>query len=227
MKGYSIIDNVIIEPHIKFLRINPTDIKVTLRNVLDSLMNKSWLSKFDKIYLKDSYEKRCDESIEHITLKIIKEDDSSVTTSSGEYVVSELSRSSVVETYEYLDIPIADIIKKQVTGNPGFDFYTLNKSKNILFGEAKYIAKQGAHLSALKQSYKFFIQQQHLTEIPDIQIFFCEESLSNCHKDEIGFIISFSAKSTSTTRLIELIQENENYNELKKFKELILVAVNL
>jgi len=227
MKGYSIIDNVIVEPHIKFLRIHPTNIKVTLRNVLDSLMNKSWLSKFDKVYYKDSYEKRCNESIEHITLKIIKADDSAVTTSSGEYVVSELSRSSVVETYKYLDIPIADLIKKQVSGNPGFDFYSLNSNKNILFGEAKYIAKKGAHLSALNQSYRFFNQKQHLTEIPDIDKFFCDESLSNCHKDEIGFIVSFSAKSTTTAKLIDLIKANDSYNELKKFKELILVAVNL
>lgn len=227
MKGYSIIDNVIIEPHIKFLRIDPTDIKITLRNVLDSLMNKSWLSKFDKLYLKDSYDKRCDESIEYISTNIIKNDESSVTKSSGEYVVSELSRYSVVETYNYLDIPIADIIKKQVTGNPGFDFYTLNASKNILFGEAKYIAKQSAHLSALNQSFNFYTQKQHITEIPDIQNFFCDESLSNCHKDEIGFIVSFSAKSTSTSKLIEFIKANDSYNELKKFKELILVAVNL
>ena len=227
MKGYSIIDNERIEPHIKFLRINPTDIKLTLKTVLDSLMNLSWLSNFDEDYLVNSYKLRCEQSIKHIATKIIKQNDSSVTRSSGEYVVSELARSSVVDTHSYLDVPIADLFKKQIAGNPGFDFYTLNANKNILFGEAKYIAKQSGHLSALKQSYKFYTQKQHITEIADIEKFFCKDSLANCTKDEIGFMVAFSAKKTTTANFIKIIKKNPNYQELIKFKEVILIAVNI
>lgn len=227
MKGYSIVDHETIEPHIKFLRIDPTDIKLTLKNVLDSFMNLSWLSKFDEDYLKDSYKLRCEQSINHIATNIINQNDSSVTRSSGEYIVSELARSSVVDTHSYLDIPIADLFKKQTVGNPGFDFYTLNLKKNILFGEAKYITKQSGHLSALKQSYDFYIQKQHKSEIPDIQDFFCKESLSNCNKDEIGFMVAFSAKKTTTANFINIIKKNANYQELIKYKEVILIAVNI
>lgn len=227
MKGYSIVDNESIESHIKFLRISPTDIKLTLKNVLDSLMNSSWLNNFDEDYLHDSYKLRCEQSIHHIATNIIKQDDSKVTSNSGEYVVSELARSSIVETYSYLDIPIADLFKKQTVGNPGFDFYTKNQNKNILFGEAKYIAKQSAHLSALKQSYDFYNQKQHITELADIRDFFCSDSLANCAKGEIGFMIAFSAKNTSTQKFIEIIKKNGNYKELAKFKEVILIAVNI
>lgn len=227
MKGYSIVDNETIEPHIKFLRINPTDIKLTLKNVLDSFMNLSWLSNFDEDYLVESYRLRCEQSITHIATNIIKQHDSSVTRSSGEYVVSELARSSVVDTHSYLDIPIADLFKKQTVGNPGFDFYTLNSNKNILFGEAKYITKQSGHLSALKQTCEFLRQKQHITEIADIKFFFCEDSLKNCLKDEIGFMVAFSAKKTTTENFIKIITSNPNYQELIKFKEVILIAVNL
>lgn len=227
MKGYSIVDNQTIEPHIKFLRISPTDIRLTLKNVLDSFMDLSWLSKFDEDYLVDSYKLRCEQSVKHIATNIIKENDSSVTRSSGEYIVSELARSSVVDTYSYLDIPIADLFKKQTVGNPGFDFYTLNSNKNILFGEAKYITKQSGHLSALRQSYSFFTQKQHITEIADIKDFFCKDSLSNCTKDEIGFMVAFSAKTTTTDKFIEIIKKNADFQELKKFKEVVLIAVNI
>lgn len=227
MRGYTIVDNQEIEPHIKFLRIKPTDIKLTLKNVLDSLMNLSWLSNFDEDYLVDSYQLRCEQSITHIAANIIKQDDTAVTRSSGEYIVSELARSSVVETLSYLDIPIADLFKKQVVGNPGFDFYSLNLNKNILFGEAKYIAKQSGHLSALEQSCNFYHLKQHITEIADIKDFFCKESLTNCNKDEIGFMIAFSAKSTSTSRFINIIKNNLHFKELQKFKEIILIAVNI
>lgn len=227
MKGYSIIDDYTIEPHVKFLRINPIDIKLTLKNVLDSLMDLSWLSKFDEDYLAYSYKLRCEQSIKHIATNIIKQNDSTITRNSGEYVVSELARNSVVDTYSYLDIPIADLFKKQAVGNPGFDFYTENSNKNILFGEAKYIAKQSGHLSALKQSYNFYIQKQHITEIADIKDFFCKDSLSNCKKDEIGFIVAFSAKTTTTENFIKIIKLNQYYKELIKFKEVILIAVNI
>lgn len=227
MKGYSIVDILTIEPHIKFLRINPTDIKLTLKNVLDSLMNLSWLSNFDEDYLVDSYKLRCEQSIKHIAENIIKEDESKVTSNSGEYIISELARSSVVDTHSYLDIPIADLFKKQTVGNPGFDFYTLNSNKNILFGEAKYIAKQSGHLRALQQSYDFYTQKQHITEIADIEVFFCKESLQNCIKDEIGFMVAFSAKKTKTANFIKIIKKNPNYKELIKFKEVILIAVNI
>lgn len=227
MKGYSIIDDYTIEPHVKFLRINPIDIKLTLKNVLDSLMDLSWLSKFDEDYLTYSYKLRCEQSIKHIATNIIKQNDSTITRNSGEYVVSELARNSVVDTYSYLDIPIADLFKKQAVGNPGFDFYTVNSNKNILFGEAKYIAKQSGHLSALKQSYNFYIQKQHITEIADIKDFFCKDSLSNCKKNEIGFIVAFSAKTTTTENFIKIIKLNQYYKELIKFKEVILIAVNI
>lgn len=227
MKGYSVVDNKTIESHIKFLRIDPTDIQLTIKSVLDSLMNLSWLSKFDVDYLRDSYKIRCEQSIDHIVANIIKQDDSKVTSNSGEYIVSELARNSVVDTFSYLDIPIADLFKKQKVGNPGFDFYTKNLKKNILFGEAKYIAKKSAHSTALEQSYNFFNQKQHITEIADIKDFFCEDSLVNCNKGEIGFMIAFSAKHTSTERFIKIIKENENYKQLAKFKEVILIAVNI
>jgi hypothetical protein len=200
---------------------------LTLKNVLDSLMNLSWLSSFDEDYLVDSYKLRCEQSVAHISKNIIKQNDDAVTRSSGEYIVSELARSSVVDTHSYLDIPIADLFKKQTVGNPGFDFYSLNSSKNILFGEAKYIAKQSGHMRALEQSYNFYLQKQHITEIADIRDFFCPESLTNCNKGEIGFMVAFSAKTTSTSRFIKIIKKNTHFKELKKFKEVILIAVNI
>lgn len=97
MKGYSIIDDEEIETHIKFLRIDPTDLKLTLRNILDSLMNLSWISNFDKEYIKEPYKIRADQTIDYIKSKIDKEGDDKVTSNSGELIVSELARLSVVE----------------------------------------------------------------------------------------------------------------------------------
>ena len=227
MRGYEIIDNYEIESHIKFLRINPTDLKLTLKNILDSLMNLSWIANFDKQFLKSSYEERTVTSISYISKNIIKKEDDMVTTNSGEYIVSELARLSIIESYKYLDVPLAELFKKKVIGNHGFDFYTRNLNKNILFGEAKYIASQNAYGSALSQISDFYTDKQHITDIVDIQNFFCEESLNNCYNNDIGFIAAFSSKGLTTDKLIENIKKNASYISLKNFKEIILVAVNI
>ena len=49
----------------------------------------------------------------YIFNNIIKDSDDNITRDSGEYVVSELARKSVIEVYDYLDIPLAELIKKQ------------------------------------------------------------------------------------------------------------------
>ncbi|WP_312746701.1 hypothetical protein [Sphingobacterium multivorum] len=227
MKGYAIVDIYEIEPHIKFLRIDPTNLKLTLKNILDSLMDLSWISNFDKQFLKSSYEERSKTTIAYIATKIIKEEDDTVTKNSGEYIVSELARLSIIEKYNYLDIPLAELFKKKVIGNHGFDFYSRNLNKNILFGEAKYIASQNAYGNALGQISEFFDAKQHITDIADIQNFFCDESLENCHNNEVGFIAAFSSKDIKTDSLIENIKNNTSFITLKNFKEIILVAVNI
>lgn len=227
MTGYSIIDNQTIEPHIKFLRIDPTDLKLTLKNILDSLMNLSWLSGFDKEYLKSSYEEKAKMTIGYIVKNIIKENDDKVTSSSGEYIVSELARLCVVNTYSYLDVPLAELFKKKEIGNHGFDFYTLNSSNHILFGEAKYLSSQSAFSSALKQTLRFYNEKQHITDITEIQNFFCDESLENCNKNQVGFMVAFSSKKTKTEKIIKSITENTHYKGLVGFNEIILIAVNI
>ena len=69
MNGYRIVDNLKIEEHITFLRINPTDIGLTLRDVFNSLSNTAWISSFDQEYIRDSYNQRANDTINYIQNK--------------------------------------------------------------------------------------------------------------------------------------------------------------
>ncbi|MBL7880147.1 MAG: hypothetical protein JNN23_09910, partial [Chryseobacterium gambrini] len=170
--SFDIIDNIIIESNIKFLRINVKDIKLTLSNVFKSLAEISWLKEFDGIY-QDAFRIRAERTVEYISKNIITGAEDNVTKDSGEYVVSELARKCIVETYNYLDIPLAELIKIKDIGNHGFDFYSLNLTKNILFGEAKYKATRNAYGSSFEQINRFYKTQQHISDIIDIQNFIC------------------------------------------------------
>ena len=172
-------------------------------------------------------QKRAEQTIEYISNNIIKDSEDNITRDSGEYVVSELARKSVIEVYDYLDIPLAELIKKQKVGNPGFDFYSENKNQIILFGEAKYKTGYGAYQSALEQINRFEQSGTDIEDLPDIDRFCSEEALSNVLKKQKGFIAAFSSKSTRTEVLLKHLQENEDFKALSAYEELICVAINL
>lgn len=227
MSCYTIVDHRKIEEHITFLRIEPIDISLTLREVLRSLSDLSWLSQFDKQYIQDSFRVRAEGSIKYITENIIKEADDDVTSDSGEYLVSELARKAVVDLLKYLDIPLAELIKTKNVINHGFDFYSKNLNTIILFGEAKYKAKQNAYGSCFEQIARFESEKRDSADILEVDKFYCEESKQNFASGKKGFIGAFASKKITTDELIANIQKNENYKIIKKFNELICVAVNI
>lgn len=228
MNGYTITDNLKIEDHITFIRINPTNIKLTLKDVFDSLSNISWISSFDEEYIRSGFQVRADATIDYIAKNIIKANDDKITSDSGECVVSELARKTVVNHMDYLDIPLGELIKIKDIGNHGFDFFSKNKNDILLFGEAKYIASQNAYGKAFKQIVTFeSVEKRDCSDIIDIDRFCCETSKRNHANGKKGFIAAFASKSTSTKMLIDGIKENSDFQKLKKFNELICVAVNI
>ena len=226
-RGYEIICSTEVEPHIRFFRVRLTNIKLTLRSVFESLSNNSWIMKLDDGFLQRTFSVRFQSTIDYISSNIIREEDDSLTSDSAEYVISEIARSTIVEQLDYLDIPLGELIKEQKSGNPGFDFYSMNKSDIILFGEAKYVAKQNAYGRALEQIYRFHTEQRDVADLLDIQNLCPKTSCDEVCNGNKGFIAAFSSKSIPTERLISNIKNNNNYQNLSSHKELILVAVDI
>lgn len=228
MNGYTIVDHQKIENHITFFRINPTDIKLTLKDIFNSISNIAWISSFDEEYTRNGFQVRANATINYISENIIRENDDMVTSDSGECIVSELARKTVVTQMDYLDIPLGELIKIKEIGNHGFDFFSKNKEDILLFGEAKYVAAQNAYGKTFKQIVRFEKdEKKDCSDIIDIDKFCNEESKRNHANGHKGFIAAFSAKSTTTDKLIEGIKGNTDYQTLTKFNELICVAVNL
>lgn len=126
---------------VQFFRIDPEDISATLSDILRTLMDLSWLSKFDQDFEQKAFASRAKKTIDDIKEKFDKCVDDSISKDAGEYVVSELARETMVSELDYLDIPLDELVGKKRSGNPGFDFHSQNKITNtVIFGEAKYVA---------------------------------------------------------------------------------------
>lgn len=94
--------------NITYIRIEPEDLSVTISDILVSLSDLSWIAKFDQSYIRNSFLKRAKDTANYLANKILKEDEDTITEDSGEYVVSELARETLVSELDYMDIPLAE-----------------------------------------------------------------------------------------------------------------------
>lgn len=215
---------------ILYFRIKPNNLKMTIRDIIVTLTDTSWISKFDDGYIKTSLKARAERTALLVKRKL-KDGRTSKKFKSidnmGEYVVSELSRRTIVSQLNYLDIPLGEIIKESALRNPGFDFFSENNDQVLIFGEAKFSKKANKYGSALEQINRFEKEKKDKVEIINIRDFVSEESLNNLDNNLKGFAAAFSAKEISDQKIIKNIKKNKHFKELLKFEEIILVAVNL
>lgn len=212
---------------VTFIRVEPDNLRETLKDILKTLSDLSWINKFDEEYVRDSFNERAKPTIDDIHKKILSDTDDKITSEAGEYVVSELSREVIIKEMNYLDIPLAELYNKKKSGNPGFDFHSQNDCNTIIFGEAKYVQGKNAYGSGLGQVVQFIKDKKDIKDLNDLRDFFEPLALANVHDGIKGFAVGFSAKKTASDMLIKNLIQNEDYKKLRRYKEIVLVAVNL
>lgn len=227
-----IIENKILEElrpsNVRFIRIDPEDLTQTLSDILISLLNLSWLNKFDEDFEIAAFRSRATKTIEDIKDKFSKCTDDSITSDAGEYVVSELSRKALINELNYLDIPLGELLGKKRSGNPGFDFHSQNPNTDtVIFGEAKYVASRAAYSSALPQIRKFIQEEKDIEDLPELKPFCTTLALHRALDGNKGFAAAFSAKSKPSVTILDNIKKRDDFQEIIKYEEVILLAVNI
>jgi hypothetical protein len=97
----------------------------------------------------------------------------------------------------------------------------------LIFGESKYLYNQNAYGKAFKGIVDFINVKQDVSDIVDIDKFCCNVSKENFSGGNKAFAAAFATKNISTENLISNIKNNNDFKELKKFNEIICVAVNI
>ena len=229
--SFNVLSDIPINGKSRFLRIEPTNLSVTLKEIFESLMDISWLEQFKGTPLYGSFWDRANP-----TLETIKRDfqDGNITTvdkDAGEKVVSELARQAVVSHMGYFDIPLSELFKEQKGQNPGFDFLSMNNNQVLLFGEAKYQSREYAHISSLNQIKAFVDEKKDSKDIANFVYFIPylnnPQPYDNFDKGVKGYMAAFSAKTTPDQELINVIKALDSFVFLQKYEEVICIAVNV
>lgn len=220
--------NELAPAKVQYIRIDPEDISATLADILRVLMDLSWLKNFDEEYEQIAFDSKAQKTINDIKEKFDKCVNDKITEKAGEYVVSELSRETLINKLGYLDIPLAELLGKQKSGNPGFDFHSANPlTDTVIFGEAKYITRISAYSSALHQIKKFIDDKKDIEDLPDLKPFCTSKSLNRVSSGQKGFAAAFSVRSTSSDDLLENIKKRDDFAALLVYEEIFLLAVNI
>lgn len=211
-----------------FLRIDPEDLSLALYDILDELANFSWLNSFDKAAVRKSMETNAKKTCDALKSKFFDKEQEPVVEQAGEYVVSVFSKRGVVEGLGHHDIPLAELLGRKKTGNPGFDFYTEDSTLQLVTcGEAKYIHGKNAYTSSLKQINQFIADDKHISDIVILNNLASDDSIDKLSIGQFGVCAAFSSTKIGTSELLANVCAKKDFQDCLKYEYIILVAVDI
>lgn len=210
-----------------FVRIDPEDLSISILEILQDLVNLSWLNTFDQESVKNSFRSRATKTCNYIKGKLVDADTNTpLIDEAGEYIVSCLAKKALVSVYEHKDIPLTELLGRKISNNPGFDFYT-EKDRLLTTGEAKYVKGVNAYNSSLSQINEFIDNNKHIDDIALLLFFVSDESLDNMNNGSFSIGAAFSATSIATDTLISNILDNHAFQKAIQNHTIFLLAVNM
>lgn len=221
-----------------FIRISIDNLQEIVTEIIRIIADVSWIEGLTSIS-KESFIARAQPTIDTLIKELtnyLESCDNKMIKTIGETVVSVSARSVIERSLQYRALPIAELIKQKVRGNPGFDFHHEKDELMIVFGEAKYVSNSNAYNRAISQIVKFIADKKHLKDIPDIERFVSPSVSNNIHscqsdRDRFCYSAAFSivGKNLDDQKLINNIKNNDHFKELvsQNHKELVLVAVDI
>ena len=211
---------------VRYLEVQLDDIEYEVLKILLYLNDMSWLNNLDIDWMKASFKQRSMKTAERISADLRSASDNSLAAEAGEFIVSLNSLNALQVVLKHKPLPLLELIKEQVKGNPGFDFITVNKDI-LMFGEAKYRSKKNGYGDALSQIERFIIEKKDLEEIAIINDFVDEQDILNFMSNQKGYIAGFSLHSTNEQKLIQNIINNPHFKILEGYNEAIFIGVKI
>jgi hypothetical protein len=211
---------------IRYIEVVLEDIEYEVLKLLLYLNDMSWLNNLDIDWMKRSFEQRSLKTVESISNDLKSSTDSKLAQDAGEFLVSLSSIKATEIELKHYTLPLLELIKEQVKGNPGFDFITVNGTI-LMFGESKYRSKVNGFGDAISQIEKFIIEKKDLEEIAIIHDFVDKKSIENFIRNQKGYIAAFSIHTKDEKKLIKNIISNPHFKILEGYNEIIFIGVRI
>jgi hypothetical protein len=210
---------------INCLHIKIKDFKPIVKEFEEHISNTSWINNLDEIS-KITFKATSQKTIDKIVIDIISKISTNVTEDIGEYIVSYAAQLALEIEYSHTKIPLAELLKEKVSGNPGFDYHTISTNNYLVFGEAKFSMDSTPRSKALDQIEKF-INDRDNSELLWLQPFLDPSTKNNIINGEKGYAAAFSLNNDNILTTFNNALSSSPVQEIIKHRELYLIAVEL
>lgn len=206
---------------LRFLSVSITDFSQFVVHIIKLLMNQTWMNDLlrpddDGVYMELVASRTRDKLMPYF--KEYQDNPIKKTKAHAEfkeYAVSYSAQGALRKQYKHKGLPLAELIKEQVSQNPGFDFHMLRPDCVFVFGEAKYRSSSKGFVDALMKVHELVNDRKHISDCGSLNKFY-RGAVRNCYNEGFALALAFSLSGT------DIESKKEDWE--KRIKELELLS---
>lgn len=208
------------------IHVRITDLNAVVTDLTAEISDTSWIPKLDRLSQK-TFKATSDRTIDRVVNEIFSGVITDVTADIGEYVVSYVGQSVLVSHFTHIKIPLAELLKEKIIGNPGFDFHTVSSKRFLVFGEAKFSGDDTPRAIALNQIGDFIKLEKDYAELNSIRAFLETDTHDHMVDGRRGFAAAFSFNASDIDLIFRNALKSDIIDDLTCHNELYLIAIEI
>ncbi|UKK67618.1 hypothetical protein L6466_13115 [Prevotella communis] len=213
------------EIHCVVIEINgERDLSDAVSEISQKIADTSWISKLPTFF-RDAFLANAPKTIDKIVNEILNKVASGLNEKIGEYLVSFSAQQALETLFHHYRLPLAEILKEQLSNNPGFDFHTISHKDNLIHGEAKYGGKDTRWADATDQISDFIDENKHQGEQGWLYPFLSAPVIANVNEGKRGFTAAFSMHAQKEKLIFRHAMESDASKKIAQYEEYYLIAV--
>jgi len=192
--------------------------------MISTINNTSWIFELGSIP-RTSYETIALKTAAKL-VEIFRTADGNIGAEFGEYVVSMSAGDCLGAKLGHTVLPLSELWKEQLSGNPGFDFHTESHNNRIAFGEAKYNSNQSSYTDAASQVHDFIDADKDKMDAVHLVHLASGEAMDALLDGSRGLAIAFSLHSKNHEKILANALASDFVQALcKRADELYVIGV--
>lgn len=201
------------------------------KEMTEIVLDTSWITQLNPLR-KKSYEPAAQITIKKLVEDVFNWVENSVSINFWEYLISFSAQKALEKTHKHKKVPLPELFKEKLSGNPWFDFHTETHVQNIAFGESKYNSSKTPRKDTLEQVIRFIDQKKDDMDLLHLESFVTWIALQNAQENRKSYVAAFSLNAKNPNTIFEnalkskeiksLIENTEIY-----LQELYLVAIDV
>ena len=198
----------------------------TVSEMSAEIADTSWISnlaEFDQML----YNATAERTINKIVNDILTQVSNGLNTDIGEYIVSYSAQNALVNHYTHTKVPLAELLKEKISGNPGFDFHTISTKRFVVFGEAKFSMEHTPRAIALSQIKEFTTLKKDHAELGSLKPFIEDDVKANILNGMKGYAAAFSLNAQDIDTVFKNALRDDAIAEIARHNELFIIAIEV